>query len=128
MTVPKKEDGVGYARPPKETRWKKGQSGNPRKQYRRRPASALETIDELLLSPIDVVEKGAARKATVLEAIILQLWQKELAGNQRALRARLKFEEIVRETSDRGIEIEFYDSDYTRAMAAGRPFGGKNHE
>ena len=128
MSAPAKGGGVGYGRPPQETRWKKGHCGNPRKQYRRRPASALETIDELLLRPIDVVERGATRKATALEAIVLQLWQKELSGNQRALRARLKFEEIARESSDRGIEIEFSDSDYTRAMSAGRPVGGESHE
>ena len=29
MSPPQNDDDVGYGRPPKKTRWKKGQSGNP---------------------------------------------------------------------------------------------------
>ena len=39
MTGPSEGDAVGYGRPPKNTRWKKGQSGNPNGQ-RSRPHGA----------------------------------------------------------------------------------------
>jgi Family of unknown function (DUF5681) len=119
---------VGYKRPPRQTRWKKGQSGNPDRRYPKRTLSAVEMIDSLLFSPVNIIENGVPRKVTALEAIILQLLQKELAGNQRARAVRMKFEEIARENADRGVEIEFVESDYTRALAAGRLPGGRTNE
>lgn len=118
---------VGYKRPPKATRWKKGQSGNPSRRHPMQTFSALEAIDRLLLQPIEVVEKGKSRRVTTLEAIVLQLWQQELSGNQRALVVRLKYERIAQEDTERGVEIEFAESDYSRALAAGRtPEGTKD--
>jgi hypothetical protein len=32
MSQPSDEYSVGYGRPPREARWKKGQSGNPRRR------------------------------------------------------------------------------------------------
>jgi len=128
MSPPLKDYEVGYKRPPKATRWKKGQSGNPQRRHPAPALSALETIDRHLLRLIDVVEAGVPKKVTVLAAIIVQLWQKELAGDQRALAVRLKYEEIARETAERGVEVEFVDSDYTRALAVGRPPDGDKNE
>ena len=128
MTSPPDDYEVGYKRPPKRTQWKKGQSGNPRRRYPAATLSALETIDRHLLRLIDVVESGVPKKVTVLAAIILQLWQKEIAGDQRALGVRLKYEEIARETAERGVQVEFVDSDYTRARAEGRPPEGEKNE
>src|ERR1700724_1011453 len=39
---------TGYANPPKEHRWKKGQSGNPRRQRAKPPESTVAMIDRLL--------------------------------------------------------------------------------
>jgi hypothetical protein len=92
---------------------------NPNRRYPARALSVIEMIDRLLLRPIEVVEKGETRRVTALEVIILQLWQKELAGNPRALAVRLKYEGIVRENAGRGVEIDLLESDYTRALATG---------
>jgi len=128
MTLRPKDYEVGYKRPPKRTQWKKGQSGNPRCRHLVPTLSALETIDRHLLRLIDVVENGVPKKVTVLAAIILQLWQKELAGDQRALGVRLKYEEIAKEAVKRGVEVEFVDSDYSRALTKGRPPEGEKNE
>ncbi|HEY1886505.1 MAG TPA: DUF5681 domain-containing protein [Roseiarcus sp.] len=87
---------VGYCRPPKETRWKKGQSGNPGPK-KRRPASAatVEIIDRLFRDPVDIVENGVARKVSTLEAILMRLWAAELSGSKRASKVRLQFLELV---------------------------------
>jgi hypothetical protein len=121
MSPSQKDYEVGYKRPPKETRWKKGQSGNPARRYPARSISAVEMIDRLLLRPIEIVEKGETKKVTALEVIVLQLWRQELAGDRRALGVRLKYEEIARENAEQGVEIEFVESYYTRALAAGLP-------
>ena len=128
MSAPSKGYKIGYKRPPKETRWKKGQSGNPDRRRPARTVSALEAIDRLLLRPIEVVEKGETRRVTALEVIVLQLWQQELAGNRRALGVRLKYEGIARENAGRGVEVELAETNYTRALAAGLPPGSADGE
>jgi hypothetical protein len=111
----------GYKRPPEKGRWKKGQSGNPRRRYPARSISAVEMIDGELLRPIDIVENGETRRVSTLEAIVLQLWRKEVSGDRRALSVRLKYQEFARQNAKQGVEITFVDSDYTRALAAGGP-------
>jgi hypothetical protein len=87
---------IGYGRPPKESRWKKGQSGNagPKK---RRPVSVatVEIIDRLFVKPVEIVENGVAREVSTLEAILMRLWAAELSGSQRAGRVRLQFLDLM---------------------------------
>jgi hypothetical protein len=96
MSAPSDEEGVGYGRPPKHARWKKGQSGNagPKK---RKPAliSPAEILDRLLGETIEIVENGVARRVSTLEAILLRLFAAEMAGNQRAGKVRLKYLELI---------------------------------
>ena len=66
----------------------------------RRAATTAEIIDKLLLAPIDITENGIARRVTTLEAIVLQLWQKELDGNRRALDVRLKYQELAQQHAE----------------------------
>jgi hypothetical protein len=63
---------VGYGKPPRDTRFPKGQSGNPRG----RPSGAknLKTLlSEALNEPVIVTENGGRRKVTKRQAIITQL-------------------------------------------------------
>src|SRR5271165_3302364 len=87
---------VGYGRPPKETRWKKGESGNagPKK---RKPASVatMEIVDRLFAEPVEIVESGVPRKVSALEAILLRLWAAEMSGSKRAGTVRMKFLELI---------------------------------
>src|SRR5262249_28944974 len=46
MTIPPKKYEVGYCRPPKAARWKKGQCGNPNRIRKRAPKRVVEMIDE----------------------------------------------------------------------------------
>jgi hypothetical protein len=118
MSPPQNNDDVGYGHPPKQTRWKKGQSGNPRRQYPARSRGTVEMIDRLLLKPVEVTVNGETRTVPTLEAILLQLWLKEVAGDRRALSVRLKYQEFAKQNSEPKLEIAFVDSDYTRALAA----------
>jgi Family of unknown function (DUF5681) len=95
MTLSHKDGAVGYKRPPQHTRWKTGQCGNPRRHYRRAPKGTVELIDELFGEQITIVENGVSRRVTVFQAILLQLLIKEMAGDKRALAARLKYQEFV---------------------------------
>jgi hypothetical protein len=107
MTLQHKDGEVGYKRPPKHTRWKKGQCGNPKRQYRRAPKGTVALIDELLEEQITVVETGISRHVSVFEAILLQLLIKETAGDKRAIAVRLKYQEFVSQQRGRpGIIVE----------------------
>jgi hypothetical protein len=110
---------VGFGRPPKRTQWKKSQSGNPGRRRIRRPATTAEIVDKLLLTPINITENGNLRRVTTLEAILLQLWRKELDGSRRALAVRLKYEELDRAIAESTTEITFADTPYHEASSSG---------
>jgi hypothetical protein len=122
------DDGCGYGRPPKHTRWKKGQSGNSKRQYSAGPKGTVELIDRLFLKPVEITVNGTTKKVTTLEAILLQLWRKEMSGNRPALRVRLKYEEFARQNSEPSLEVVFVDSEYTRGVAAGPSTRSRDHE
>ncbi len=73
---------IGYGSPPVETRFKPGQSGNPRGRPKGRKNEAT-ILHELLNRKITVREDGKPRKITVLEAILLRFTEDALKGNTK---------------------------------------------
>ena len=107
MKIPAKKYEIGYRRPPKHTRWKKGQCGNPNRIRNRSPKPAVQMIDEIFASKIDIIEKDMSRPVTAFEAILLQLWIKMMGGSKRAMRVLLKYQEFAAAHGDMGgVEIE----------------------
>ena len=79
---------VGYGKPPRDTRFIKGQSGNPRG----RPPGAknLKTLlSEALNEPVIVTENGGRRKVTKRQAIITQLVNRSATADFRAIKILL---------------------------------------
>jgi Family of unknown function (DUF5681) len=114
----KPDDGVGYRRPPKHTRWKKGQCGNPSRKRTRAVRGTAEIIDQLFAKPINFIENGSARTANGLEVIMTQLVTKEMAGDRRAMAVRLKYEAFfVSQNGSPDILITSDQSDRRREMA-----------
>jgi hypothetical protein len=108
------DDGVGFGRPPKRTRWKKSQSGNPARRKARRTATTAEIIDKLLLATINITENDTARRVTVMEAIGLQLWKKAVDGDPRAVDVLLKYQELAKQHPHVATEITFGDNPYNQ--------------
>ena len=81
------DDGVGYRKPPRTTRFAKGRSGNPagrpRGRYREAP---YETV---LGQMVTIREDGSERRVTAAEAFLLQLTKRGLEGDSAAARASL---------------------------------------
>jgi hypothetical protein len=74
---------VGYCRPPKKNRFKKGQSGNPRGRPKGRKNE--ETIwNELLDRKVKVRERGRERWITVREALQRRFLEDALRGNAKS--------------------------------------------
>jgi hypothetical protein len=79
---------VGYKRPPKETRFKKGNSANPR--GRPRGSKNLATLlDEALNTPVETVEDGTRRRRTKRDVVIEQLVDRSASADLRATKLLL---------------------------------------
>jgi site-specific DNA recombinase len=91
-----------------------GKSGNPKRRYPARTYSTVEMIDRLFLSPVEITVNGEPSKVSTLEAILLQLWLKEVSGNRAALS---EISGTCDPNLERRVEITFVDSDYTKALA-----------
>lgn len=85
---------IGYGQPPRTSRFKKGQSGNPRgrpkNRHRRIP------YDLVLGQMVTIRENGKERRVTAAEAFLLQLTRNGLAGDSAATRASLEVLETAR--------------------------------
>jgi len=100
---------VGYGKPPRNTQFKKGQSGNPRG----RPSGSknLATLISVALNePVIVVENGGRRKITKREAI-KQLVNRSTKADWRVIKILL---DIVREIEGR-VEPEAAESSFSAA-------------
>ncbi len=74
---------VGYAKPPKHTRFQKGRSGNPK--GRPKGSKGFDAIvQHELEAPVEVRENGRVQKISKREVIIKQMVNRAAAGNQRA--------------------------------------------
>ncbi len=104
-----------------DTRFKKGQSGNPagRPRKRRPNVSAFDVVFDKVLT---VNQGGKPRELTVDEALQLQTYQAALGGNKMAIRQVLKMIEkreaaLVRRNKPAGGRItkeQEYSSDNAR--------------
>ncbi len=96
---------VGYANPPRSSRFRKGQSGNPKGRPRGKRKSDIP-YDHVLGQMVTVREDGRERRITAAEAIILQLTQRGLAGDSAAARSSLTAIETARSQRGEGPRIK----------------------
>lgn len=75
---------IGFGKPPKQSQFKKGQSGN-RKGRPKRSQRAADLFLNAMLQKISVNENGTRRSMTKLEAALTQAVNKAVAGNPRAM-------------------------------------------
>jgi Family of unknown function (DUF5681) len=75
---------VGYGKPPKHTRFKPGQSGNPKG---RKPGSknVMTLLEQTLFDPVKVRENGKVRRVPAIQACLLNLRNQAIKGDAKAL-------------------------------------------
>jgi hypothetical protein len=121
--MPLKTDDIGYGRPPTQTRWQPGQSGNPKGRPKASTAALLEGMADILSAPVKarggdgrVVELGG------LEASYLALCKKALKGDNGALFQAIKVMLEVILAGDALIEERDAEvrGSYERFVAIGR--------
>lgn len=88
--------GGGYRRPPRPTRFTKGQSGNPagRRRGRRREVPYETVLGQMVI----IREGGVERRVTADEAFLLHLSKRGLEGDGAAARATLA---VIEEATER---------------------------
>ena len=78
-----KGDKVGYGRPPKHTRFKPGQSGNP-KGKAKGVRNVATDVQQTLNAMVRVNADGKPRKMSAQKAVIMRAVEKALKGDSRA--------------------------------------------
>ncbi|MBZ9965007.1 DUF5681 domain-containing protein [Mesorhizobium sp. BR1-1-2] len=84
MSTDDEEEKVGYGKPPKKSRFKPGQSGNPRGRRKRTENIGLAVLTELR-QPITVRENGQEQVLTKRDAIAKTIVAGALAKNVKMI-------------------------------------------
>lgn len=87
---------VGFGRPPKSGRFKKGQSGNPKGRPKGKK-SYQTIIDEVFRKKITITENGTQRKVAGIEALAMRVFQDAVKGNPKSTDQALKLLSTTRE-------------------------------
>jgi hypothetical protein len=98
------DDGVGYGKPPKATRFKPGVSGNPKGRPKREPVALADTIREALNAPMQYREHGRIKTATRHELSLKMLIERAVKGSVAAAELILKTRAQALHSGDLGME------------------------
>ena len=103
MSGESSEDPVGYGKPPQHSRFKKGQSGNPKGRPKASESFARlarRTLNEKII----IKENGERRTITKLQAALKQLINKAASGDARAIREVFKLQAMIAKQDKSGDE------------------------
>jgi len=77
---------VGYKKPPKHTRWKRGQSGNKKGRPKKKlgMSDVERAFDEALSDFLPVNDNGTVRKIKKLKALAIQTVNKAVKGHHQS--------------------------------------------
>jgi hypothetical protein len=88
---------IGYGKPPKAGRFKKGASGNP--AGRPKGVKNMRTLFLIIMrEKVTVIEGGKQKAISRLEAILRQLSNKAMSGDLRAMREVLRSSTLLDES------------------------------
>lgn len=88
---------VGYGKPPAHTRFKPGQSGNPRGRPKAQRNLASE-VAQALAMPVPVTINGRRKNVSTIRALVWRLREKALSGDLKSLQMLLNLHQS--QTSD----------------------------
>ena len=89
------DDGVGYGKPPKATRFKPGQSGNPKGRPRRQKAKELD-IAGILDASVEINLGAKSQTVSGFEAGVWKIAEQAIKGDLKAMKKFIKLCEEYR--------------------------------
>ena len=101
---------VGYGKPPQSTRFKPGQSGNP-KGKPRGAKNLASILDNAIKEKVVVNENGKRKTISKLEVAIRQLVNKAAMGDQKAMMQLLPLVQIVEGRGGADAPLPNYEQD-----------------
>jgi hypothetical protein len=96
---------VGYQKPPKDSRFKAGVSGNPKGRGKRKHLKEREVLLRVLSTPIQFRDRGRIKKGTLNEALIRKHVALALKGDIGSAGLLLRLRAHVKEHGDYGPTI-----------------------
>jgi len=106
---------VGYTKPPKHTRFKKGRSGNSNGRPRKKPDLYTE-LTRVLRETVTVTAEGEPQQATVQQALLLRLRDEALRGEVWAGKLLQKVLDAMPDASSQ-IDYDAVDKKMRKALA-----------
>ncbi len=105
---------VGKGRPPSETRWKKGQSGNPKGPVKREALNAQQQFERTFLAPFSATVNGETVPLTMDVFAVQALKNAAVKGSVKASQILLEFYVmLIRKTAEQasGTEIKEWEQE-----------------
>lgn len=100
---------IGYCKPPKHAQFTKGVSGNPG-GGRKKPATMVETLQEVLGEPVEVLVDGRKTVIPKMQAAVRRLVDKSIAGDMTAFRVLSVLIQVLSDSPNvSGAELEEMD-------------------
>lgn len=103
-----KSDKTGFGKPPVGSRFKKGQSGNPKGRPKAEPQNDVQMFHEILNEPIAVKVRGKVRTIPAKIAMLRMMIHDGLRGSAR--------DRLAVYSAMKKIRIFSLDADYERTM------------
>jgi Family of unknown function (DUF5681) len=95
---------VGKGRPPLTTRWKPGQSGNPKGRPKgSRPVGAI--LQEIIQQKVPVTENGKTRRIPALEVMLRRLANDAMRSDQKAIKFLLSLVDRYAESPETTLQF-----------------------
>lgn len=103
---------VGYRKPPRETQFRAGSSGNPKgrpKGSKNFESKVIAIFDRKIV----IQEKGRPRRITMADAILMKLTAQAIAGDMSATRLAIGLLQMTRQES---VPTDVFNSEADRAL------------
>ncbi len=106
---------IGYGKPPKSTRFPKGNNANPKGRPKRKPLDIAAIINDTSNTTIEYRERGRTKKATWLELSFRAQIRRAVGGNLRSMEMVIKELAHAQRVGDPGnptVEVRGWLPDY----------------